>query len=724
MIVIVILSFAAAGILSYSLNTYTNSVRQRLTDQAKVIADSEMENLYYNWHTALLAKVPVANVQNYLAHIPQGQGPTSSNVPFESDSAVGLQSASNGWSVDRSLVFQPIQGTSDGSAQGLVNNGLQIGRNYYFTAETRAYISNPILGTVEFKSGRHFVYSSTSLFQFAVFYQGNLEMAAGGNMTIGGPISTNASAYLGAQASGNTDSNGVDHPFVLQLSDSVYYFQDYNGNANPMLGETRVLEGSANLVDPIYNPDTSANSVPPADQVAQRQIQVQQLPTQSSFIGGVDVAADIANSSYQAAYTNLQGQVDPNEVYRAVIAPPPTDSQGNLLPEDPIVAASRMYNSAGILITINQTSAGAPTAGNVTINVGTAANPTLYNNDPAFASIVNPTSTTDTYGRPTSIIQTPRTQIVDPRELLNGTTGVNLTTLDVGNLNTALAAAMVSDNTLASNYNGVVYIYDNTDNSTVQPNTLNGIRLVNGTTTPNYSDQNGNPLGFTVVSNNGVYVQGDYNTTQITAGGAQVNNPAAVMGDAITALSFGWNQSQNTTLQGWEQRPAAPTPTTDGYLTTLNPAYTDTNGTMPANGVNPPFQGTPNGMTVNAAILTGNTPSTTTTASGGAQNLVRMIEDWYYPDPTGNGTGMALTLNGSLGQLFSSKYFRSNYPGSGEKTGLGADGPPDANGVQHYNKVYIQPRTRIVSYDAGFKTRTPAGSPTTTAFSRGDFFFW
>jgi hypothetical protein len=302
-----------------------------------------------------------------------------------------------------------------------------------------------------------------------------------------------------------------------------------------------------------------------------------------------------------------------------------------------------------------------------------------------------------------------------------------LTTLDVGALNNALSSAMTTDSTLAGNYNGVVYVYDKTDNSTIQPNTLNGIRLVDGTTTPNYSDQNGNPLGFSIVSNNGVYVQGDYNTTQISAGGAQVNNPAAVMGDAITALSFGWNQSQFTgsTVLPWEQRNATPTPTTDGYLTTLNPAYTDTNGTMPANGVNPAFQGTPNGMTINAAILTGNTPSTATTASGGAQNLVRMIEDWYYPDPLGNQSYMELVLNGSLGQLFSSKYFRSNYPGSGEKTALGADGPPSGSpAVQHYNKVYIQPKTRIVSYDAGFKTRTPAGSPTTTAFSRGDFFFW
>src|ERR1017187_6700702 len=62
LIVIVILTFAAAGVLSYSLTTYRNSVRQAILDQAKEIADSEMEYLYYSWKTSLLAGSAVANI--------------------------------------------------------------------------------------------------------------------------------------------------------------------------------------------------------------------------------------------------------------------------------------------------------------------------------------------------------------------------------------------------------------------------------------------------------------------------------------------------------------------------------------------------------------------------------------------------------------------------------------------------------------------------------------
>jgi hypothetical protein len=678
LIVIVILSFAAAGILSYSMTTYRNSMRQAILDQAKEVADSEMEYLFYEWKTELLNKEPVANISCLTsAGLPNTSCPlVNASQPTEGicyyDMTVNetpFSSSESGWQISRTLVYNPIAGTSDGSAQGLEPGTQQIGRNYYFSAEVSATTNNPIVGSISFHSGRHFVFSSTSLFQFAVFYQGNLEIAAGGNMTITGPISTNASAYMGSQSG-----------YTLTLSDYVYYFQDYNGASDPLSGETDRLQGTGALTDPVYNPNPQSSA--PGDQTAQRALQVVKLSSQSSFIGGVDVANDIV--TYSAAYSNLSGTPDPNEVYRAVIAPPPTDGSGNLLPEDPVVASSRMYNNASLLITVDANS-------NPPVHIGTAANPTQY--DSTFASTLTAGAS--------PIISNIRQQITDPREELNGTPvgGVNMTTLDVGNLNNALTSptgAIAANPTLAAAYNGVVYVYDKTNNTTAGvPNSLNAVRISDGTTTPNVADQNGNPLGFTVVSNNGVYVQGDFNTTPITVAGQQINNPTAIMGDAVTALSYGWNPADSSMAIGSRQA-------------TNSPA-------LPANGpMNPATNGTPAGMTVNAAILTGNTPSTTAYNSGGVQNLVRMIEDWYDPDPTGTHTGMVLTLNGSLGQLFTSKYFTGPYKGNAIQAGL-----PNSN-----DRIYLQPKTRNFDYDAGFKSRSPAGSPTTTNFARGDFFFW
>jgi hypothetical protein len=174
------------------------------------------------------------------------------------------------------------------------------------------------------------------------------------------------------------------------------------------------------------------------------------------------------------------------------------------------------------------------------------------------------------------------------------------------------------------------------------------------------------------------------------------------MGDAVTALSTDWSMPA--------QEPSLHTTTAILDLSNREPG-------LPASDYDSASDH--NVMTVNSAILTGNTPSAGTGSnpltdynSGGAQNLVRMVEDWFPPQSTGNGKGMELKLNGSLGQLFTSKYFTGHYTGNTGLTALGG------------NPVYTQPPTRDFDYDTGFKDRAPAGAPTTTGFTRGDFFFW
>ena len=70
--------------------------------------------------------------------------------------------------------------------------------------------------------------------------------------------------------------------------------------------------------------------------------------------------------------------------------------------------------------------------------------------------------------------------------------------------------------------NGILYATANEKDSS--PNKEDGIRLVNGAELPSQ--------GLTVVSENPVYVQGDYNTVNKV--------PAAVLADAITVLSNAW----------------------------------------------------------------------------------------------------------------------------------------------------------------------------------------
>jgi hypothetical protein len=109
-------------------------------------------------------------------------------------------------------------------------------------------------------------------------------------------------------------------------------------------------------------------------------------------------------------------------------------------------------------------------------------------------------------------------------------------------------------------------------------------------------------------------------------------------------------------------------------------------------------------MVLNAGILTGNTPSTSSppTNSGGVQNLVRMMEDW---------SGYRVTIRGSMGQLFSSKYMNSQFRSPSAPL-------PDGD------LVYWIPDERRLNFDRDLARRPPVWTPTTTEFNRGDFFTW
>jgi hypothetical protein len=248
------------------------------------------------------------------------------------------------------------------------------------------------------------------------------------------------------------------------------------------------------------------------------------------------------------------------------------------------------------------------------------------------------------------------TPLYDSREARN----IAVTTVDMAALKSALEATFSPG---LHDFNGSIYFNLKSSNAS----NPQGIRLTNGTQLFNRS---GN--GLTVTTNGGVYVQGDYNTTYydttlaatvpntVTASNPPVGIvPAMVMGDQVTVLSAGWVDS---------------------------------------NAVLDKFHRVASGdIKIQAGILTGNTASSATVASGGVQSLVRYLEMWG---------GKNVTFLGSLGRLFESKTFTAawNQPGLAD--------------------VYGSPASRTFTFDTLLRDKPPAGSPTTTAFSRGSFFVW
>jgi len=181
------------------------------------------------------------------------------------------------------------------------------------------------------------------------------------------------------------------------------------------------------------------------------------------------------------------------------------------------------------------------------------------------------------------------------------------------------------------------------------------LKIVDGTrgNLPTRPDGKG---GFTVGSENPVYIQGDYNASAADASWADPHAAAAVIADAVTLLSNGWsdlNSTINTTIPG--SRSASQT----WYRLAI------------AGGKNIPF---PRPTTWAASQDFG--------TDGGVHNFLRYIESWGQP----------LHYQGSLVSLYYSQY---------------------ATGIFKCCTVVYSPPTRDYSFDVLFldPTNLPPGTP-------------
>jgi hypothetical protein len=235
----------------------------------------------------------------------------------------------------------------------------------------------------------------------------------------------------------------------------------------------------------------------------------------------------------------------------------------------------------------------------------------------------------------------------------------------VGALRTALSSGV-------SGFNGVLYINDTTPLTTTDPEPKT-VRLKNGGILPD--------AGLTVVSENPIYIQGDYNTgsTTTTTNNVPSNNggnpsntdsptvagytrkPSAVIGDAVMMLSNNWSDT-NSSLS-LSNRPAT--------HTTYNTAIIS--GFMPS-GYQPP-SGSKYGY------------------SGGANNFPRFLESW---------SNQHCTYYGSMVELFQSAKFTGRW-----NTG----------------NIYSPPGRRW-NYDTLFNNNPPPGAVSGTTWSRGTWAKW
>lgn len=356
-----------------------------------------------------------------------------------------------------------------------------------------------------------------------------------------------------------------------------------------------------------------------------------ETPTSPSWPSNLPPFRDQGQQPFGLDATRIFDSTDSsgnNDSYRELIEQPSGTGSD-------VVSTARYYNQAGIKIIVNN--AGAVTykrLDGTTINAAsTGADLTLYN---AFAPAISV-----------------GVSITDKRELAT----VRLIDVNVATINTNLRAAS------APVFNGIIYLTDTSGSVTVK----RAVRLKNGATLP--------PGGLTFATDNGLYIQGDYNTgrtgvaeppsntgtpaTPVVTG--YTRQPCAVLADAVMILSNNWSDSNSAS--GLASRQATPT--------TVNTAV------------------------VSGIVLTSGTAASPGIYSGGAENFSRFLEDW---------SSESFTYYGSMVQLYASKQFTRPQPNTG--TGPNVYNPPIRNWY----------------FDTNFFSTPPPGSLVIVSYNKGRWF--
>ena len=340
--------------------------------------------------------------------------------------------------------------------------------------------------------------------------------------------------------------------------------------------------------------------------------------------------------------TNTPPFVSPvgtNNPHVIIEIPPANENPNSTLGQE------RFYNEADVVLIVSNTPAG--TNPSVRITLQTSYNESEPGND-AAKELFYLTNATPVFLKTNSVIQLPFLSLTntfaDQRE---SQTNMFVTQIDVG----GYAAWLATNAIVAGKLEGIALVLYVADRRNVGTNKLAVVRLVNGSELP-YNDS----IGFTVATQNPLYVQGNYNVTVddshfalslgSTTNGSTI--PAALVADAVTILSSNWRDGQS--------------------------------------GESYPVRNQATDMTVNAALVVGNVPSTGTTAatySGGVQNLTRFLENWSTSD---------FVLNASLVCLFSSEMATNQFQFPG---------------------AYFNPPARHWGFDVTFLnlSRLPPGTP-------------
>ena len=583
MALLVVLLIVFASLLSWSTSNARITVRNNLFNQSENAAESDTENIMaymmrdFNYGT-------LGSAATYATNFPPTNGWP---VYFQFSATNGDPSAAAGASAS---VYIGQQTT------GATNLGSQFAGLYGFVMPCTIACTATPLGQGQNLSAticQTIQFALIPLFQFAIFYNMDLEINPGAGMNINGHVHSNDAIWATGNGSG---SSALVFSNYVEAASGVFLQRSTNDPSSPRTG---------NVVFTITN----------------------QNPLASANVLTMPIGAATGNNNP----TNVTAVLNPPP---SAYAPPNFSSayQGTgsnyLANEADLVISNSVSATNGIAI--------------ITTNGVSYTNIYVYyqnpQNGPNYLTYVQPdlmitnsittngavmvTNTFSFYSFVTNV------NFYDYRESdIVQAVQISVTNLDLWLANTNYFTNALGVFPYGNYYNSLktsgstqisqqsinsIYVYTSIPITTSQ---LPAVRLVNGMRLP--------PSGLTVATPFPIYVLGSYNITTngtqtSTALGDTTNtSPAALMGDAVTILSPSWS---------------------DTYPL----------GTRPVFAAN---------TTVNAATLEGIVPSNGVNYSGGVENFLRLLEQWSGHTLTYNGSIVVLFPSQYATNSWSGSYY-------------------------------------------------------------------
>jgi hypothetical protein len=570
----------------------TTYAAESATEKARAAITADFEN----YGAGLVAQ----NMANYLTMMPTATDNSYwTNYTFSGGTTVGQMIITNTVTSNAIVLGPPFTGLSmAGTTYEIIANAQNKSSLYQITATVGQTLS---IGTIP-------------LFQFAIFYQQDLEINPGATMTVSGPVHGNSQIYAGA--------GGAN----LTFADDVSAVDAINQNESPLDPSAR--GGDVVNFDAYHLPDQAPINLPVGTNTA---------GTATNVAANVDAILQIPSSGQgpgtsvgtNMLYNNADLIVLVSNGVTVVQTGPGTSSPNTVISSNAwsgFITTNTFYDQRqgmqidGVVLNVSNLNNWVSTNTTLYGQLGNRTLQSLYVADERnTTNTVVSTYTTTNYSGSMFAVAYPTGQFLKP--VFTNSQNITTTTNPVQTSPIWYFTPTIHTNG-HYNFNYITgYTYTNyyytTNTTTNYPEFAQpGVYLTNGAILPS--------TGLSVVTPDPAYIVGNWNV-QSNHGGtsdAGLNStaytlPSAIYADAVTILSSGWNPNNSTAAIG------SRTATSD---------------------------------TVNAAILTGNVPSNGSYYSGGVENFLRFLENW---------SNQTLTYNGSLVCMFSSQIATAPWPGTG-----------------------------------------------------------